>query len=210
MEENHNIIKIVWQLIQFGNLEELQKIFNSNQKDLNSNSYITDPNIDPNYLVHIAAASNSKKCLEYLVSQGANINIRNFNGYSALHFAAYSGSSDIIVYLLSLVEEIKDGESKPQKKVFVDCKTIDGKTPLYIASSRGHQLAVERLIRAGADVNSCDSEGTTPLIAAIIGNHKFIVELLISEGADVFHMTAEKLTPSLAAIEYKRSWFKTE
>ena len=208
--EQKEIVRTAWNLIKYGNNDELQRFFNANSKTINANSFVTDPEIEQQTFLMIASSSNSKKCMEFLISQGADIDTRNYNGYTALHFAAYSGAIDSLTYLLSLIDEKASSiDSHLLKNITVDCRTIDGKTPLYLAASRGNLHAVEVLVHNGADVNACDSEGYTPLIAALIGNHKNVVEYLIKSGADVFHLTADKLTPSVIASDYKRKWFKT-
>ena len=206
--EKKEIIRTAWNFIKYGNIDELQRFYKANSKIIHANSFLTDPEIEPQTFLMIAAYSNSKKCMEFLISQGANVGTRNYNGYTALHFAAYSGAIDAITYLLSITDEKAATDPYSPKKINIDCRTIDGKTPLFLASQRGNLHAVESLVHNGADVNACDSEGYTPLIAALIGNHRKVVEYLIKAGADVFHLTAEKLTPSVIANTYKRKWFQ--
>ena len=206
--EKKEIIRYAWNLIKFGNNDELQRFYTANHKFIDANSFISEPDVEQQTFLMIAAYSNSKKCMEFLISQGAQVDTRNYNGYSALHFAAVSGAIDSITYLLSLTDEKASTDTRLQKKVDVDCRTIDGKTPLYLAAARGNLHAVESLVHNGADVNACDSEGYTPLIAALKGNHKKVVEYLVKSGADVFHLTADKLTPSVIASDFKRKWFK--
>ena len=208
--EQKEIVRTAWNLIKYGNNDELQRFYAANSKILNANSFITDPEIEQQTFLMIASSSNSKKCMEFLISQGADIDARNYNGYTALHFAAYSGAIDSLNYLLSLMDEkTQTSDQQLHKNMRIDCRTIDGKTPLYLAAFRGNLHAVEILVHNGADVNACDSEGYTPLIAGLIGNHKDVVDYLIKAGADVFHLTADKLTPSVIASDYKRKWFKT-
>ena len=205
--ETNDPVKIAWNLVRLGNFDEFQKYYNQHSNEIPINSLICDPNFEQQSLIHVAASSNSKKTLEFLVSQGANVTFRNYNGFSALHFAAFTGSLESLSYLLNLMDDEVHGDSK-HRKIDIEIRTIDGKTPLHIAAMRGHLPVVEKLVFAGADVNACDHQGSSPLIEAIICNHRNVAEYLIKEGADKYHMTAEKITPSLAANEYKRTWFK--
>lgn len=206
MDEKSEKIKTIWTFLRYGNNEEFQNLFEKNT--ISPDAYICEEGIEQQSFLMIAAYSNSKNALEYLVSKRANVEARNFNGYSALHFAAQSGAMDAITYLVNLTDSKGATDARSQRRINIDCRTADGKTPLFIAASRGHIEAVNYLITMGADVDASDSEGYTPLMAALIGNHKKVVDVLVSKNAEVFHMTANKLTPSIIASDYKRTWFK--
>ncbi|EAY22150.1 ankyrin repeat protein, putative [Trichomonas vaginalis G3] len=208
MDPKSEAIRNAWQYLRYGNYDEFQNIYEKNSQYMGPDSYITEEGVEQQTFLMIAAYSNSKNALEYLVGKGANVEARNFNGYSALHFAAQSGAMDAITFLANLPENKGSTDSRNQRKINIDCRTTDGKTPLFIAASRGHIEAVNYLLSMGAEVDASDSEGYTPLMAALIGNHKKVVETLVAKNAEVFHMTANKLTPSIIATEYKRTWFK--
>ncbi|KAJ7470803.1 ankyrin repeat-containing domain protein [Mycena latifolia] len=59
---------------------------------------------------------------------------------TALHWAASSGSTDIVRFLID-------------KEAEVDLVDNSGWTPLHIAVSAGHDDIVQELVGAGADVN---------------------------------------------------------
>lgn len=54
---------------------------------------------------------------------------------------------------------------------------------LVLAATRGHMPIVQRLVRAGADVNKKARNGMTPLRAAVIWGHVRMVEFLVETGA---------------------------
>jgi ankyrin repeat protein len=56
---------------------------------------------------------------------------------------------------------------------------------LVQAALRGDRPEVERLLRAGADVNQRDARGRNAVLAATQGGHTEIARLLIERGADV-------------------------
>ncbi|PNH10008.1 Ankyrin repeat domain-containing protein 29 [Tetrabaena socialis] len=61
----------------------------------------------------------------------------------------------------------------------------DGRTPLHIACTSGNAVAVEALLRAGADIEARDEEGcATALHIASWEGHEIMVEALLSAGAD--------------------------
>ncbi|XP_018576917.1 26S proteasome non-ATPase regulatory subunit 10-like [Anoplophora glabripennis] len=83
-------------------------------------------------------------------------------------------SLEILEYLLA-----RDG-------IDVDARSSEDKTPLFLATSLGHIESVEKLIRAGSDVNICDHQnlcrGEYPLHMAY---HPDICHLLIRHGARI-------------------------
>ncbi|KAH9609278.1 hypothetical protein KSS87_011625 [Heliosperma pusillum] len=61
----------------------------------------------------------------------------------------------------------------------------DGRSPLHLAASRGHEDIVQFLIQERVDVNSLDNMGTTPLLEAIKKGHDKVAALLRDEGATI-------------------------
>jgi ankyrin repeat protein len=53
---------------------------------------------------------------------------------------------------------------------------------LIEASRRGDAAMVDRLIRAGADVNAVDAEGWTPYLAAAVEGNWQVMKLLQKKG----------------------------
>jgi len=68
-----------------------------------------------------------------------------------------------------------------------------------------HASVVERLIKAGADVNAADADSRTALAVAALGpvesaeNRGRVVSLLIDAGAEVDHRDRDLMTPLLVA-----------
>ena len=70
---------------------------------------------------------------------------------------------------------------------------------LIVAAERGDAAAVQRLLRAGANVGARDSRGRTALLAATHGNRVQAARLLIAAGADVNAKDALDDSPFLYA-----------
>ena len=60
-----------------------------------------------------------------------------------------------------------------------------GSPELLVAIRNGDAAAVQKLLRAGADVNTADSDGTTALMHAVIESDVKMMKLLIDSGANV-------------------------
>jgi ankyrin repeat protein len=65
----------------------------------------------------------------------------------------------------------------------VNKANIDGYTPIYWASVRGHLEVVQALIAAGADVNKANKTGRTPISQASYNGRLEVVQALIAAGA---------------------------
>jgi ankyrin repeat protein len=70
---------------------------------------------------------------------------------------------------------------------------------LIIASSKGYDDEVKRLISRGADIDTETSTGATPLFFAISNDHLSVVNILLSSGADPNKLTNTRETPLILA-----------
>ena len=84
---------------------------------------------------------------------------------------------------LALLEELEDAAYRAQ----VHVRDATGSTPLLWAVYKNDPVAVQALIRAGADVNAKDNGGYTALIQACRINGLQCARMLLEAGADV-HM----------------------
>ena len=98
-----------------------------------------------------------------------DVNFVDGDNYTSLHIASELGFSEIVDFLLTFIG--------------VDLETKS--TSHGSASINGHLDIVKSLIRAGAQVDACDSHGCTPLAAASIFGHSDVVSELISAGSSV-------------------------
>lgn len=101
------------------------------------------------------------------------LNIGNFDIYltderwTPLHFAAFTGQSKTIPFLL--------------QNSNVNATTIDGHTPLHKAVLNGHIKLVKLLLNANANINITSKDLATPIDYAVQTGHKEIFELLTKE-----------------------------
>ncbi|KAL7302508.1 hypothetical protein TKK_0005150 [Trichogramma kaykai] len=105
--------------------------------------------------LHLALSSGQKKVANALLKRGADPNLPNDHGDTALHVVCADYlERDTDAALFELVA------SKVRN---VNAVNRLGKTPLHVALAAGHQHIVRALLMHGADPNQADSEGSTPL-----------------------------------------------
>ena len=104
-----------------------------------------------------------------LREKGADYNITNNNGSTALRIAAYKNCFEIVKAII-------------EKGADVNQKKESGWTVLMAACSGGNLEIVKYLLTKGADINAIDQYGRTALDVAIRDGYKKIKKLLIEAG----------------------------
>lgn len=83
--------------------------------------------------------------------------------------------------------------------IFSSCAST---TPLINASAHSDSLAVQKLLKEGANINEPDSNGSTPLIHATRAGNADVVKQLIKSGADIKAKDKKGYDALLYAIDY--------
>ncbi|XP_014230211.1 uncharacterized protein LOC106654725 [Trichogramma pretiosum] len=105
--------------------------------------------------LHVALDNYNHRTAELLLKNGANPNLANKNGLTALHVMCKTTSED-----MNVLFDLCDDKYKP---VQIDARDKSGNTPLHLALGRNNQKVVELLLRRGADLSAANAEGFTPL-----------------------------------------------
>lgn len=135
-----------------------------------------------------ALASRNASRFKDLLARGANVNARNDDGDTPLHYAAIIGNKRIAVALVA-------------KGADISAKNANGDTPLHDAVRGGNKGIVEALIAAGGDVNAKGAYDLTPLHVAVHEGDQNIVTALLAMGADVNATTNNGILPlDIAAL----------
>lgn len=154
----------------------------------------TQLDLDKQLLTAVQDCNLSKA--EVLVSQGANINTKNDDRYTSLHFGVLKNFQSGIDYL------IKEGAN-------IDAKDNIGRAPLHWAARDGYLGVVQAITEGGANLDVKDKDNKTPsdlaswkgyenivqylkqvqldkkLLAAVKGNDCREVQNLVSQGASL-------------------------
>jgi ankyrin repeat protein len=119
-----------------------------------------------------------------LVQDGADVNLGQADGATALHWAAYRGDSDLARLLLEAGAD-------------ASAANREGSTPLWLAASQGDATMVEILLEGGADANEPLPLGRRPLMLAARSGHVDAVRVLLDHGADPNASEDERGTTAL-------------
>lgn len=162
----------------------------------------------------LACMKNNSEIAEYLINNGADVNLFNDRGSSPLLAVCQYNNINLLELLLAKGANIEQEalnfyDAKINALIVAtesgsfDCvrclvengldvnykikgkEETAGRTPLFCASVKNHAHIVEYLIENNADVNSCEDSGLSCLhIAATLGHDK-IVKILCENGANI-------------------------
>uniref|UniRef100_UPI0037E7143D ankyrin repeat domain-containing protein 11 n=1 Tax=Semicossyphus pulcher TaxID=241346 RepID=UPI0037E7143D len=116
--------------------------------------------------LHRAAIRGEVRRIKELISEGADVNVKDFAGWTALHEACNRGYYDVAKQLLAAGAE-------------VNTKGLDDDTPLHDASNNGHFKVVKLLLRYGGDPRQSNRRGETALKVA---SSPTMLNLLLGKG----------------------------
>jgi ankyrin repeat protein len=105
----------------------------------------------------------------YLIEQGADVNLKTQAGWSPIKMAVFMGYGETLRSLLQAGANVNERDNQ-------------GKTPLMWASIKGHSDIARMLIQAGADVYASDNFGFTAWVLAKDGKQIGILQVLRDAG----------------------------
>jgi len=122
-----------------------------------------------------------------ILQAGFDVNQRDEENVTLLHWAAINNRKEIVQYFLQLG---------------ADCNAVGGElmsTPLHWATRQGHTAIVVVLVQAGADTEVRDGEGCAALHLAAQFGHTSILGYLIAKGQNVNTLDGSGMTPLMWA-----------
>ncbi len=136
--------------------------------------------------LHEAVIQNSRDKITALLAGGADVNEKNADGLTPLHYAAAIGLLPVAKLLL---EKGADVNAVDNRKV----------TPLFFATQEGHAEIVKLLIAHKADVNLQHMHGASPLHVTALDGRVAIARDLINAGANPKLTNNSDETPLMVA-----------
>ena len=101
----------------------------------------------------------------------------NVATYAGLHRAAYAGDVTAIARLVS------DGAE-------LETRDPAGRTPLHVAAFQSHDVAVEALVKAGADVDAFENQAYDIITISAVADDVEMVRLALALGANPGNVTS--------------------
>ncbi|CAG9978756.1 unnamed protein product [Clonostachys byssicola] len=112
---------------------------------------LNEPDYTGECPIHAASVKGNKNALEELIRANANVNMKNFAGYTALMLASPNKHIDCVRLLLR------------QGDINIDQRDNDGRTALHHAARACDPEIVAALLAEGASVSIRDIDGKSPL-----------------------------------------------
>jgi hypothetical protein len=120
--------------------------------------------------VMYAAQAGDVARLRWLIARGARLELKDWEGRTALYWASREGRAETVRELLL-------------RGAAVDAARNTGTTPLCIASQNNHLEVVRELLARGAAVDAARYTGATPLLMASQEGNLEVVRVLLASGA---------------------------
>ncbi len=177
-------------LIHCAEMGNAQEVIRSLNDGANPNgTYMCSAGVRTTPLI-LASMHNHIDAIRILVAYGADVDMADNHGETALHHAL---SGEAINAAFVLINELN-----------ADCKAVNniGSTPLHKSIFLEHFILVSTLIDKGADVNATTIYGTTPLGFCRSNSNEAIIIELLENGANpnVTVSGSSKYTPLHFAV----------
>lgn len=141
-------------------------------------------------VLHYAASESNPFFLNYLLTQKVNLETKDPQGYTLLHYAAQYSSLPCLQPLLMKIPHL------------LDCPSKNGETPLYVAVQSNQLATLKHLLKMGGNPNLKTPLGMNALMCAIFqGHEEAALELLNSSQIDLEHCLEDRSTVFHLAVE---------
>jgi ankyrin repeat protein len=165
--------------------------------------------------VELAATLGLEEITRKLLEKGSNVNRKDSDGGTALHWAAWGGHETVVRLLLEKGADVHaeySSKATPlhwaaeggheslvrlllEKGAHIFVEDVRKWTPMHRAAWNGYDAVVQLFLEKGVDINTRDSDGGTVLHGAAENGHEAVVRLLLDKGADVNSKDLDGGTP---------------
>lgn len=211
-------------LARLGEIGAIQRLFNEKKFDA---TYRDDQDITP---LHWAAINNHYALCHYLITCGADVNVKGGDAgappvlwaskrcnYYIVHLLLEQGADPLLtddqgfnlLHSATLDGNVFQLCLLLQQDIPVDIPDAEGHTSLMWAAYKGYPACVDLLLQWGANVYGRDDQGFTALHWALVRGQVGPIQKLIEYGSDRFAVNAEGKTPAVTAADMNstRQWY---
>lgn len=121
----------------------------------------------------LAAMNGHLKAIKAMLDKGASVNIRGYQGLTALHLACRNDFVDVVQFLCT--------EGKADTEIADEA----GNTPIFDACRNGNLMCVSALLDTHANSEHANTLGNTPLLSSCTFARPAIVDLLLRRKCNV-------------------------
>jgi ankyrin repeat protein len=194
-EPDEEDVKAIIEAAETGNLEEVRRLVQQDRGLMDAASTTDTP-------LTAAALGGHVGVIRYLLEEGAQLGLRDPDGWTALDVACFRGHLGAVCVLLAhgadavapgteartpLMRASQEGHADVVALLLAHgCGDIDHQddqnsgAALDFACDRGHTGVVRALLGAGADPHVEDCNGVTPLAVAVrLGREECVAELQV-------------------------------
>jgi ankyrin repeat protein len=171
-----------------------------------------------------ASENGHMKIVQYLIENGAHLDLRNELGDTALMRATSNNQPEIVEYLIKsgaskllrnkkgytpFLKACEKGNLKLIKLLYnsktdltIQTQNSDKLFPLHLLSySKSPEDSLKFMLEEGVDLNSKDENGRTALMHFIMNKKTNLAKLLIEKGASIYEISKFGETPLILARE---------
>lgn len=125
--------------------------------------------------LHIACQKGNRDVVDYLLKNGADVNLCSADGTCPLYLACQEGHAGTVLHMLL------------ERNVDVDHRNNAGKSPLHVACLKNQIDIVKYLLIKGANINVRDNKENSPLDLALDHGWIDLAQFLKDKGATSKH-----------------------
>lgn len=128
-------------------------------------AYINEKSRNKSYTaLHYAAYNLGIDELQILLDNSADINALTSDGFNVLHTASQGKNLPALIFLVE------------QYGLDVNCKDLQGCTPLHWCAFSNFKQGVEYLVQKNSQLDIPDNSGLTPLLTAMLNERSSVIE----------------------------------
>ena len=182
---------------------------------------------DPQQLFD-AAKTGDTGAVKLLLDQGVDMNVKDNDGWSALHYAAIYAHTKTVKFLLDQGVDINATDNYGRhalhfaaiyahtetvkflldRGVDINVKNNDGRHALHYAATYGYTKTVTFLLDQGVDINVKDNDGKNALHYAADRGQTETVKFLLDRGVDINVKDNDENTALYYAAKTQFGWRK--